>query len=283
MRGATASHDRGRLPSRLGSVPIMDLMGKRVIVTGAASGIGRATTEYLRGLGAQVTGVDLRPSEAADSHFEADLSDPAQIDDLVERLEPGADGLCNVAGVPPSAPPEAVLALNAKGLERLTVGVAPLLAEGASIVNIASSAGSGWAQRTGALKAFDAVPFEREALKTFARDHDLLEAGESYFFSKEFVVTWTMRNRWRWRSRGIRVNSVSPGPVDTPALADFIETLGRARRVMELMDRPGQPEEVARVVAFLLSRESDWIRGADIAVDGGMTSHLAMEQAGLEG
>jgi NAD(P)-dependent dehydrogenase (short-subunit alcohol dehydrogenase family) len=155
------------------------------------------------------------------------------------------------------------------------------LADGASIVNIASSAGSGWARRSEALRAFDDVAFEPRALRQFAVDHALLEEGESYFFAKEFVVSWTMRNRWTWRDRGIRVNSISPGPVDTPALQDFIETLGRARRIMELMDRPGRPDEIAPVVAFLLSDESAWIRGSNVAVDGGMTSHLALEQSGL--
>lgn len=266
----------------LGSVTVMDLRGKRVIVTGDASGIGRATAEYLKDRGAKIVGIDLRRSEVADTHFEVDLSDPGQIDALVAQIEPGGNGLCNIAGVPPSAPPEMVLALNAKGLERLTVGLAPGLADGASIVNIASSAGSAWARRTESIRAFDDVPFEPGALKSFAVEHGLLEAGDSYFFSKEFVVTWTMRNRWTWRHRGIRVNSISPGPVDTPALQDFIETLGRAKRMMELMDRPGQPEDIAPVVAFLLSDESDWIRGANIAVDGGMTSHLAMEQTGFE-
>lgn len=260
----------------------MDFSGKRVIVTGVASGIGLATAEYLVARGASIIGVDLKLSDVADSHFEADLSDPDQIDDVVARIDPGANGLCNVAGVPPSAPPEKVLGLNAKGLERLTLGLAPLLADGASIVNIASSAGSGWMRRTEALRAFDEVPLEADALGAFATEHNLLEAGESYFFAKEFVVTWTMRNRWTWRDRGIRVNSISPGPVDTPALQDFIDTLGRAKRMMELMDRPGRPEEIAPVVAFLLSDESGWIRGTNIAVDGGMTSHLALEKTGLE-
>lgn len=260
----------------------MDLTGKEIVVTGVASGIGLAIVRDLRQRGARIIGIDLKPSDLVDTHYQADLSDPRQIDELVGQLDSGANGLCNVAGVPPSAPPESVLGLNAKGLERLTVGLAPKLADGASIVNIASSAGGGWARRTEALKAFDSVAFEPGALGDFAIAHDLLEEGESYFFAKEFVVTWTMRNRWTWRDRGIRVNSVSPGPVDTPALEDFIETLGRARRIMELMDRPGQPEEIAPVVAFLLSDDSGWIRGANIAVDGGMTSHLAMETFGLD-
>jgi len=259
----------------------MDLAGKRVIVTGVASGIGLATARYLKQREVTIVGIDLEPSDVADSHFKADLNDPDQIDRVISSIAPGAHGLCNVAGVPPSAPPEMVLGLNAKGLERLTVGLVPRLADGASIVNIASSAGSGWERRAETLRAFDDAAFEPRALREFAVDHDLLEEGESYFFAKEFVISWTMRNRWTWRDRGIRVNSISPGPVDTPALHDFIETLGRARRIMELMDRPGRPDEIAPVVAFLLSDESAWIRGTNVAVDGGMTSHLALERAGL--
>jgi NAD(P)-dependent dehydrogenase (short-subunit alcohol dehydrogenase family) len=273
-------NSRRRTIETTGYRHVMDLTGTRIVVTGVASGIGKATATHLMALGAHVIGIDLRPSDVAHTHLVADLSDPAQIDAVVADLVPGANGLCNIAGVPPSAPPEVVLALNAKGLERLTVGLAPKLAEGASIVNIASSAGSGWPGRLDSLRAFDGVAFEPDALRRFAVEHDLLEEGASYFFSKEFVVTWTMRNRWRWRDRGIRVNSVSPGPVETPALHDFVTTLGRARLIMELMDRPGRPEEIAPVVAFLLSDASDWIRGTNIAVDGGMTSHLAMETAG---
>ena len=70
-----------------------------------------------------------------------------------------------------------------------------------------------------------------------------------------------MQNRWTWRDRGIRMNSVSPGPVDTPILPDFIETLGeRAEEDMRVMDRPGCPSDIAPVVAFLLSDGAGWIR-----------------------
>ena len=83
-----------------------------------------------------------------------------------------------------------------------------------------------------------------------------------------------MQNRWAWRSRGIRMNAVSPGPVDTPILKDFIETLGaRADKDMKTMDRPGKPGDIAPVVAFLLSDGLAWIRGTNIPTDSGMYSN----------
>jgi NAD(P)-dependent dehydrogenase (short-subunit alcohol dehydrogenase family) len=78
------------------------------------------------------------------------------------------------------------------------------------------------------------------------------------------------------------MNSVSPGPVDTPILGDFIETLGaRAEEDMRVMDRPGRADDIAPVVAFLLSDMTTWVRGTNIPVDGGMSSNILCEMHGL--
>jgi NAD(P)-dependent dehydrogenase (short-subunit alcohol dehydrogenase family) len=252
-----------------------------VVVTGAASGIGREAAERLIAEGAMVIGVDVNPTDLAQER-RVDLSDPEQIDRLIEDMPVGIDGLCNIAGVPPSSPPWLVLAVNAKGLQHLTEGLVPRMADGASIVNVASSAGMGWADSVDLLRDLDGVPFEREALEMFAVRHGLEGGGRSYSLSKEFVVTWTMRMRWAWRDRGIRMNAISPGPVDTPILRDFIETLERAPRVMEIMDRPGRPSDIAPVILFLLADDAAWLRGCNLAIDGGLSSHLLMERHGLE-
>jgi len=99
---------------------------------------------------------------------------------------------------------------------------------------------------------------EFDEVDDFVRQHDAgAEGGRSYFFSKEALVAWTLQNRWTWRARGIRMNAVSPGPVDTPILQDFVATLGaRAEEDMRVMDRPGTPADIAPVVAFLLSDAS---------------------------
>ncbi|HXV72708.1 MAG TPA: coniferyl-alcohol dehydrogenase [Acidimicrobiia bacterium] len=258
----------------------MDLDDRRIIVTGAASGIGAATVTELHRRGATVVGVDRNTADSVDEHFEADLSNPSEIDDLVARLPSGCDGLCNIAGVAPTQPAELVLAVNTLAPIRLTEALAPKLAENASIVNLASMAGNGWRDHLDQVRELLAT--DHDHLPDFVARHDLDRGPRSYFLSKEAMIVWTMQNRWTWRDRGIRMNCVSPGPVETPILADFIETLGeRAQESVRHMDRFGRPEDIAPVVVFLLSDEARWFRGANLTPDGGMGSHLALKRHGL--
>lgn len=255
------------------------LQGKTIVVTGAASGIGAATAAEVATQGAKVIAVDINePAQCVGEFLRADLSDKASIDRLVAALPGGAHGLANIAGLPPTRPPEAVLAVNLVGLKYLTEQLVPKLADGASIVNLASLAGLGWPDAKQAIDASARLDFD--GIAAFCRAH-AIAGGRSYFFSKEALIVWTMQNRWTWRSRGIRMNAVSPGPVETPILADFLKTLGaRAEEDMRTMDRPGRPGDIAPVVAFLLSDGSAWIRGTNIAVDGGMFSNVLCQQHG---
>lgn len=262
------------------------LKNKTIVVTGSSSGIGLATAVLVKRLGGRVLGVDVHTpqgeaAEAMDEFYKADLSQRAMVDALVFALPLGIDGLANIAGLPPTAPAEKVLQVNLVGLKYLTEQLVPKMNNGASIVNLASLAGGGWADAISTIKASEDLTFDGVA--DFVRQHNVSSAGgRSYFFSKEALIVWTMQHRWTWRERGIRMNAVSPGPVDTPILGDFIETLGaRAEKDMATMDRPGRPEDIAPVVAFLLSDMTSWIRGTNIPVDGGMASHLACEAYGL--
>ncbi len=255
------------------------LAGKTIVVTGAASGIGAATAALVAAQGAKVIAVDInQPALRVGEFLRADLADRASIDRLVAALPSGADGLANIAGLPPTRPAEAVVAVNLVGLKYLTVQLVPKLADGASIVNLASLAGLGWADAKPAIDASAALDFD--GIAAFCKAHDIVGA-RSYFFSKEALIVWTMRNRWTWRERGIRMNALSPGPVETPILKDFLDTLGeRAEEDMRTMDRPGRPGDVAPVVAFLLSDASAWIRGTNIPVDGGMFSNVLCQRHG---
>lgn len=247
---------------------------KTIVVTGAASGIGAETVRVLKQQGVRVIGVDRNPVEEADEFFQVDLSNPKEIDMLIDALPPGIDGLANIAGLPPTSPAEFVLKVNILGLRRLTLGLVEKMADGGSIVNLASLAGFGWTESIEQVKQTLALDFDSE-IDGFVSKNDLNNGGRSYFLAKEALLVWTMQNRWTWRDRGINMNAVSPGAVDTPILGDFIKTLGaRAEEDMRVLDRPATPADIAPVVAFALSDDAKWFRGANLTVDGGMFPHV---------
>lgn len=251
------------------------LAGKTIVVTGCSSGIGLEIARLIKKLGGDVLGVDVnKTDEHVDELYIADMSDRRTIKALVQALPTRIDGIVNSAGLPPTAPANKVVAVNLVGLKYFTELMIPKLNDGASIVNLASLAGFGWPQAIPAIKASTNLQFED--IDNFNTKHEVTnDGGRSYFFSKEALIVWTMQNRWTWRDRGIRMNTVSPGPVDTPILQDFLDTLGeRAEEDRRVMDRPGQPEDIAPVVIFLLSDMTQWIRGTNIPTDGGMSSHL---------
>jgi len=251
------------------------LKGKSVVVTGCASGIGLETARLIKKLGGDVIGVDVnKTTKYIDELYRADLSDKRSVQALVQALPNGLDGIANIAGLPPTAPADVVIKVNLVGLKYLTESMIPKLADGASIVNLASLAGFGWQNSVDQIKESEDLDFDDVA--DFVRRHGIAEdTGRSYFFSKEALIVWTMQNRWTWRDRGIRMNAVSPGPVDTPILQDFLDTLGeRAEEDRKVMDRPATPQDIAPIVAFLLSDMTTWIRGTNVPADGGMSSNI---------
>ena len=257
------------------------LTNKSIIVTGVSSGIGQEVARQVKAAGGKVIGVDRNtPSVDVDAFHQVDLTDEAALDNLIETLKPlKADGLANIAGVPPTAPPEVVVTVNLVALKKLTLGLVDSLADNASIVNLASLAGLGWAGAVAKITA--AANLTHADVPAFCAEQGITK-DISYFFTKQALVAWTHENRWTWRDRGIRMNAVSPGPVDTPILGDFLETLGeRAEEDMRIMDRPGRPTDIAPVVTFLLSDGSVWLRGVNIACDGGMRAHIDATSNGL--
>jgi NAD(P)-dependent dehydrogenase (short-subunit alcohol dehydrogenase family) len=262
----------------------MLLENKKIVVTGAASGIGAESAKVIRAEGAAVIGVDQNePKDNIDQYVKMDISDPASIEAGIKKIPDGIDALCNIAGLPPTHDRTLVLKVNFLGLRHLTELMIKKLNNNASIVNMASLAGRGWPEAGAEIKNLIALRDFNAVDKLCEENNISKEGGRSYSFSKEVLIVWTMMNRWTWRDRGIRMNCISPGPVETPILPDFLETLGeRAEEDMRIMDRPGRPEDIAPIVAFLCSDGSDWIRGANIPSDGGMYQHILCETYGYE-
>lgn len=249
-----------------------------VVVTGAASGIGAATVALLRAQGTSVIGVDRSIPDSFDGEFvQGDLGTAmgvAQAAEAIGALAPaGIAGLANIAGVPGTAPWRTVLNVNVFGVRDLTRALVPQLKQGSAVVNLASSVAWDWRGQCAELGAF-ALATDREAALDAAAA-SIEASGESYLFSKQCVMLLTGELAAENLRAGIRVNSVSPGPVQTPILNDFKADHGAAKveGAAALLGRFGEPEDIADVVVFLLSEQSRWVNGTDVRVDGGLTAY----------
>ena len=116
-------------------VDVLQYEGKRVIVTGAASGMGAATAQILVDLGAEVHAIDIKKPDLAGlaSFTECDLREPAQIDDAVNKIGKVVNALFNCAGLPNTFSPLDVMLVNFCGLRQLTEAVIPNMVEGSAI------------------------------------------------------------------------------------------------------------------------------------------------------
>lgn len=260
------------------------LFGKTILITGVASGIGARTAELAGQLGADVIGVDLRePADHQGIFVKADISSKAGVDDLVARLPQRLDALCNVAGLSGNTGAASTLAVNFYGLRALSEALAPKLREGGAIVNVASIAGYGWRanlNRAASMVSVDGFP---DVAKVIA-DH-AVKNEEGYPVSKELLLLWTFRaaHRELFKSRGIRINAVSPGPVETPILKQFRAVLGDSKVDSDIgrVGRAGTSGDIAPVVLFLCSDAARWINGANVPVDGGLEASINAEVLGF--
>lgn len=250
-------------------------------VTGVATGIGAALAALLLARGCRVTCFDVRPPQDAGFPCHAvDLADLGAIEAALAPAEGPFDGLCNNAGVSPRPGQEAaILTINYFAQRAVTRALLPRLAAGACVVNMASRAGARWRENVQQVQRLAAL--DPRDVAAFVRD-ERLDATRAYNLSKEALIAWTLAESEAMTARGLRINAVCPGAVATGLLSDFAAAFGDAMaRNVARAGRPGRPEEIASVAAFLLGPDSSWLRGAEISPDGGMGAFAASDALGL--
>ena len=253
-------------------------------LTGVASGIGAALAKRLKADGHRIIGFDIiETDQSVDQFIPLDLSDPASITAAAAAVTTQLDGLCNNAGLPPRDGLETkILQVNFIGQRLFTRALLDRLKPGSAIVNLASRAGHKWREnvdqikRLGDLRTMDAVAGFVAAEK--------IDPVRAYDLSKEAVILWTMAETEALFARELRMNSLSPGGVSTGILDDFARAFGdRMTRNVARAGRAGIAEEIADVAAFALSPESHWMKGEDIALDGGMGAFNLTDALALQG
>lgn len=243
--------------------------GKRYLVTGTASGIGQSVAAKLNAAGAQVVSLDRNePSVPVTEHHKVDLASRASIDAVLGEIEGTFDGLLNIAGVPGTAPAETVFAVNSLAVRHLAEEFFERLNPGGSVVVVSSTAGFGWPERLPQIRQVLATDTFEDGVQWYA---DNPQEGNAYNWSKEVTTVYIYSMGLAFGDMGFRINGVLPGPVRTPILQDFRETMGEDTidGLEELLGRHAEPEDIADVVLFLASDAARWINGECITVDGG--------------
>ncbi|MEO6857558.1 MAG: SDR family oxidoreductase [Solirubrobacteraceae bacterium] len=239
----------------------MRLQGKVCVITGAAGGIGGATAGVFAREGARVVGVDVLAHDVGELTLVADLTEEAAVEALYTRVrgELGRiDVLFNNAGI---SPPEdaSVLETELEVWERVQAtnlrsvffcckhGIPHLLESGGgSVINTAS----------------------------FVAVMGSATSQIAYTASKGGVLAMSRELGVEFASRGVRVNALCPGPIDTPLLRELYasDPVQAARRMVHVpMGRFGRAEEIANAVLFLASDESSYVNATEFLVDGGIS------------
>jgi NAD(P)-dependent dehydrogenase (short-subunit alcohol dehydrogenase family) len=254
--------------------------GKRVVVTGAASGIGAATARLVRELGAShVFALDVRKAEVGD-WIETDLAKKESIDAAVRAIGASVDALFNCAGLPgpPFSDLETML-VNFVGLRHLSNAIAETMPRGGAIASVSSVAGMGYLRRLADLRPL-LTTLDFDQAKAWCAANGTIANG--YPAAKECVIAWTQMRAKELGPRGIRINCISPGVTETPMLAQFDALVGRdwmEAHLQGYLGRNARPEEAAWALAFLDSNAASFVSGANLFVDAGYSGALTVGAA----
>ncbi len=259
----------------------LEFKGKQVVVTGASSGMGEATSKQIMQLGADVVALDIKaPNFDVKAYHETDLREQVAIDATLDRLEGPVDAVFYCAGLPQQFfPPLDLMLVNVVGARHLIQGLVPRMPESSAIACVSSVAGSGWPADLPAWLELAQTP-DFDTAKAWCADPDR-EAliGDGYAASKAAMVVYVMVAAAELVAKGIRINVVSPGATNTPLMPRFVEIAGQdaVDAVKQVAGRMAEPEEIANPLIFLNSPMASYINGSNLMIDGGFSAAMTTQ------
>ncbi|MDD7972043.1 hypothetical protein [Roseinatronobacter alkalisoli] len=256
----------------LASVPPLLLAGKRVVVLGSGSGLGRAVALYAEAAGAEVLGVDDRKLfDGVSALYHTDLNDPAALDAAAHALPDGIDGLALLPD-PGTGGPELTLARSLLAPRHLTQALAPKLAHGAAILACATPMHGTWQARLGETRAAAALRWD-DLGGFVARWGLLAEPDRATRTAGWAMLAWVMAQCHNRADRSIRINALTPASHDGRLPPDIVAASGQ--------DAASGTDTAARAALFLLSDLSLGLTGANLAADGGLSARIITSLDGL--
>ena len=239
--------------------------GKHALVTGSASGMGRAVTTQLLRAGCHVVGLDVADQDDGPSYLftpvAVDLADATSLEALLAAWDGPLDFVVNVAGVSPlRETKQQVLAVDWHAPRRICDWAVERLEEPGAIVNVASVAG-----------IYDAFDDATNAL-IGGDDSGIPNAGIAYAIAKRAVIQHTMQLAATHAHRRVRVNAVSPHAAATPmhyAIKHGEPEMYARAKMTATWGRWSSADEQADVIVFLLGPRSTYVSGVNLVVDGG--------------
>ncbi|MGE4302648.1 MAG: SDR family NAD(P)-dependent oxidoreductase [Novosphingobium sp.] len=258
---------------------------RKALIIGAGSGMGRASAGELSAKGYDLVLADIDPDKLADiagrlgaQSDKLDLTDRDSLEALAQRHGP-FDAVVLTAGLSMAMGSfERIIGVNLVGTAQALDVFLPFMREGGAAVCLASIAGHTLPPLDPAIENLLDDPLRPDfvgALKEVLPPAMAIP-GMAYGLSKRGVIKLVQRLAEPFGKQGIRVCSISPGCIDTPMGNLEMQTSPSAQRAVSLgpIPRVGKPEEVAKVVAFLVSSDASYITGCDLLVDGGWVGSI---------
>ncbi len=262
--------------------------GKRVVVTGAASGMGEATAEVVGGLGAEIVAVDVRePTVDCATYLEVDLRERQAMDEAVDSIVAGGpvNALFNCAGLPGQTdfPATDVMLVNFLAMRHLAESFASHMQRDDAIASV-SSAGGIWYRDNIATIDDLLSNDDYDTARQWIFDHPD-EVADGYMLSKMTTIVWTMRRAVSLATdAGIRLNCISPGPTRTAMLPHFVRAQGQ--EFMDSFPKPlgrySESEDQAWPLAFLCSDAACYVAGVNLYTDAGFAGGYETGVIGIE-